>query len=219
MSGDGSFVKHSPIGIPNNQEGSIFLPPAQGGGCVTSGPFANFTVNLGPVVPALADVPPNPNNVTGFGHNPRCLRRDINSFVSSTWTNDSSVSGLIKDNSDIYWFAFLMQGGLFENDFLGVHSGGHYTINGDPGGDFFVSPGDPWFFLHHSMIDRTYWTWQNQDPEKRTYAISQTITLLNSPPSRNATIEDFIDLGVNAPPIKIKDVMNTLNGPLCYVFT
>lgn len=219
MSGDGSFVEHAPIGLPSPQAPLITLPPAQGGGCVESGPFTGFTVNLGPLSPVLADVPANPDNVTGFGHNPRCLRRDINAFVSSTWTNDSSVSDLIKDNDDIFWFAFLMQGGTFTNNFLGVHSGGHYTINGDPGGDFFVSPGDPWFFLHHSMIDRTYWTWQNQDPEKRTYAISQTITLQNSPPSRNATIEDLIDLGANAPPLPIKEMMNTLDGPLCYVFT
>ncbi len=28
----------------------------------------------------------------------------------------------------------------------------------------FNSPGDPMFWLHHGMVDRTYWIWQNQKP-------------------------------------------------------
>ncbi|KAL9110832.1 MAG: hypothetical protein Q9227_004632 [Pyrenula ochraceoflavens] len=218
MSGDGSFVQHDPIGIPSNDAPSFFLPTAQGGGCITNGPFKNFTANLGPVVPSLKYITPNPDNVTGFGHNPRCLRRDISSYVSSHYTSDKNVSDLITQNNDIYWFAFLLQGGLFQNNFLGAHAGGHFTIGGDPGGDLFTSPGDPWFFLHHAMLDRTWWTWQNLRPAERTYTISQTITINNTPPSRNATLDDLIDLGVNAPPMKIKNGMSSLAGPYCYVY-
>jgi tyrosinase len=28
---------------------------------------------------------------------------------------------------------------------MGVHAGGHFTIAGDPAGDFYTSPGDPAF--------------------------------------------------------------------------
>ncbi len=39
---------------------------------------------------------------------------------------------------------------------IGVHGGGHYAISGDPGGDFYFSPLEPGFFLHHGNIDRMH---------------------------------------------------------------
>jgi tyrosinase len=47
--------------------------------------------------------------------------------------------------------------GEFEKNFMGVHTGGHYTIGGDAGSDFYNSPADPAFFPHHGMIDRVWW--------------------------------------------------------------
>jgi tyrosinase len=109
--------------------------------------------------------------------------------------------------------------GDFPSGYLGVHTAGHFTVGGDPGGDLFASPGDPYFFLHHAMIDRTWWTWQNQDIANRQYAISATITLNNSPPSRNATLDDIIDMGyVGVPSVSIRDASHTLGGPFCYVY-
>lgn len=78
---------------------------------------------------------------------------------------------------------------------------------------------DPAFFLHHSAIDRTFTTWQNQDIAKRQYALGGTITLNNSPPSRNATLNDTIDLGyIGVPALTIKQASNTLDGPFCYIY-
>jgi tyrosinase len=107
---------------------------------------------------------------------------------------------------------------LLTNFCSGVHTGGHFTIGGDPGGDIFTSPGDPAFFLHHAQIDRTWWIWQNQDLKNRQNAIAGTITLNNSPPSRNGTLQDYISLGVNAVDITIGSAMNTLAGPFCYIY-
>jgi tyrosinase len=108
---------------------------------------------------------------------------------------------------------------LLTQSFLsGVHTGGHFTIGGDPGGDIFVSPGDPAFFLHHAQIDRTWWIWQNQDLKNRQNAIAGTITLNNNPPSRNGTLQDIIDMGVNNPGIQIAQAMSTLAGPFCYIY-
>lgn len=38
-------------------------------------------------------------------------------------------------------------------------------------------------------------------------------------PSANTTLDDIIDISPLAPPVKIRDMMNTLGGtPLCYVY-
>lgn len=182
---------------------------------------SSWTVNLGPVSPAFNDTPPNPLK-SGLGYNPRCLRRDISQYVTSHFLTDSDVASLITNFNDIYRFQTFMQGNFFSSpNYLGVHTAGHFVVGGDPGGDLFSSPGDPYFFLHHAMIDRVYWTWQNQDVGPRTFgnnSLSGTITLNNMPPSRNTTKDDIIDLGVNAPPVKIADTLSTLGGPFCYIY-
>lgn len=47
------------------------------------------------------------------------------------------------------------------------------------------------------MIDRVYWIWQNQGLPERLSAISGTITMSNNPASRDATLDDLQDMGVN----------------------
>lgn len=62
--------------------------------------------------------------------------------------------------------------------------------------------------------------WQNLDIEKRTNTIAGTITYRNMPPSRNATLDDIIDVGVNDAfqGIKVRDAMSTTEGPFCYIY-
>jgi hypothetical protein len=102
-------------------------------------------VRLGPASPVLSYIPPNPQ-ANGLGYNPRCIIRDISSYISSDWTNDSDIYNLITQYTDIGSFQSRLQGD-FAQKYFGIHSGGHYTIRGDPGGDFFASPGDPYFFF------------------------------------------------------------------------
>jgi tyrosinase len=236
LSGNGAYVAgRNNTCIPSPDQCGISLPPSQGGGCVQSGPFKDWQVNLGPVSPVLPGLPANPE-FSGLGYNPRCLRRDI-SRAASSWTKDTGIVSLIRNSTDFLSFTTTMQGD-FGNGFLGVHTGGHFTVGGDPGthaphlrtykrhadsitagGDLFASPGDPYFFLHHAMIDRTYWSWQNLDLAKRQYALAGTITLNNMPPSRNATLSDPIDLGYVGVPVKtIGELSNTLGGPFCYIY-
>ena len=169
------------------------------------------------MAPVLTDLPPNPS-FFGMGYNPRCLRRDISRAAASGWSKDADVAALITNADSFYNFSTTMQGD-FPAGFLGVHTAGHFTIGGDPGGDLFASPGDPMFFLHHAMIDRTWWTWQNQDLGARLFAIGATVTLNDSPPSRNATLDDEITLGfVGVPDLTIREASDTLGGPFCYVY-
>ncbi|OBR09910.1 Tyrosinase central domain-containing protein [Colletotrichum higginsianum IMI 349063] len=208
MSGDGSYVPHP--GIPF---GTLTIQPANGGGCIMSGPFKDFKTNLGPLAPVLTDVPPNPRQ-DGLGYNPRCLRRDINPN-SSKFTSEAHTYDLLTQNPDIYWFQTVMQGEM-EKGQPGVHGGGHFTISGDPGGDFFNSPADPAFFLHHAMIDRTWWIWQMQDLNTRLKAVSGTIAPMGV--GVNGTLDDDVDLSVNAPKVKLGDLLDTMNGPFCYIY-
>jgi tyrosinase len=175
----------------------------------------SMVVNLGPVAPTLAQDGVVPNN--GSVWNPRCLRRDVSPWVSSRFTSDQNSTSLIQDNPTIGPFQTTMQGD-FANGEFGVHTGGHFTIGGDPGGDIFNSPGDPVFWLHHAQIDRIWWIWQNQDIKKRINAIAGTITINNMPPSRDGTLQDVIDLGVVGQPKKIADVTSTTEGPFCYIY-
>ncbi|KAH8880978.1 tyrosinase [Thozetella sp. PMI_491] len=217
MSGNGVFEPHNCTNaLPT---GLNCIPPGDGGGCVETGPFANMTVNLGPISPTLAEpeVVPAPGLLA---YNPRCLKRDVTSWASSRWSTDQNSTDLIVQNTNVTFFQTVMQGDFASGNY-GVHTAGHFTIGGDPGGDIFASPGDPAFYLHHAQIDRTWWIWQNQDPEARTSAIGGTITLNNNPPSRNGTLDDIIDLAVNAAPITISKVMSTVGltgGPLCYIY-
>lgn len=215
MSGNGAPASHDPIAIPSTTTPYITIPPGPGGGCVTSGPFANFTTRLGPMSPAWANLPTNPRT-DGLGPNPRCLRRDINAWVSSRWTADANVSSLLTAHADVASFQAALQGD-FPNGYLGVHTGGHMTVNGDPGGDLFASPGDPIFFLQHAAIDRTWWTWQNLDVAARTYAVAGATSLLDAS-SPNATLDDVLDLAYTNGAITIRDAMSTVAGPFCYIY-
>lgn len=130
MSGDGANIgPHDGFEL---DPGFDTMPPGNGGGCVTSGPFKNFTVNLGPISPTLAGVVPLPFE-DFFKHNPRCLKRDINQYISSKWSPTAETVDLITRFRTIESFQNRMQGD-FPAGYLGVHSAGHFTMGGDPAG-------------------------------------------------------------------------------------
>lgn len=134
--------------------------PGTGGGCIKKGPFANYTVNLGPIG---SDKP--------LGYNPRCIKRDLNSDICARWASLSNTTLTVREGTDIEIFQALLQGDFRYRQAsrlgMAVHGGGHFIIGGDPGGDFYFSPLEPGFYLHHGQIDRLYFVWQNLDWEKR----------------------------------------------------
>lgn len=218
MSGNGVYAPHNCTDALPSHENCI--PPGPGGGCISAGPFKNMVVNIAPTAPTLrANGVPDP----GFlSYAPRCLRRDISQWVSSRWSTDQQSVDLITDHTNIKDFQEYMQGVVngvpFGGGFYGVHAGGHYTIGGDPGGDFFVSPGDPTFYLHHAQIDRTWWIWQNQDLAKRQNAVGGSIYMFNDPPTPLGTANDWLDMGVTGKSAKIGDVLDTQGKLLCYIY-
>ena len=79
----------------------------------------------------ISGVQANPR-ADGLGYNPRCLRRDVNKNAAAVTTANYTYD-LITKNNNIYWFQTVMQG-QFQLGQWGVHTGGHYTIGGDPAG-------------------------------------------------------------------------------------
>ncbi|KAK0671591.1 hypothetical protein QBC41DRAFT_219191 [Cercophora samala] len=217
MGGNGAKANYNGIMIPGAPRPYDRIPPADGGGCVTTGPFKNMTVNLGPIAPVL-QLPRNPR-ADGLGYNPRCLRRDINKHSAAVTSANHVLEVITQENA--HWFQTVMEG-QFPQGKWGIHAGGHYSLGGgDPGGDFYVSPGDPAFWLHHAMIDRVWWIWQIQNLEKRLKEVSHTRTMGNFPPSANGTLDDLSGLGVLAPDVKVRELMSTLGGLMgkfCYIY-
>ncbi|RWA12789.1 hypothetical protein EKO27_g2333 [Xylaria grammica] len=212
FSGDGVFVAHN--GSVNGN-GNVYIPSGKGGGCVTSGPFVDYVINLGPIFPIQDGMEAAPETL---GYNPHCLSRDLSAFTASNWLTLGNVLNVtIGDASrSVLLFQNELQG-RFTDGFLGLHTAGHGVMGG-VSGDLYGSPVDPVFFLHHGMVDRVYWIWQALHPSQAK-TIAGTITLFNTPPSRDTSPNDTIDLGVNAPPQKIRDLLNTLGGsPLCYIY-
>lgn len=202
MSGQGEKVTHR----SNGQK-----PAGNGGGCI-SGPFKNFTVNLGPLA-ALADTtPPRNPRTDGYGYNPRCVKRDISNYLTQRDATTAKIATLITGSKDINTFQTRMQA------MDGVHPAGHFTISGDPGSDFYVSPGDPAFWLHHGMIDRVWYIWQTQEFATRQQVIAGGKSMLGG---GQATLEDVVDMeviNVDGKSYKIKELVSTVDGPFCYIY-
>ena len=84
--------------------------------------------------------------------------------------------------------------------------------------NFWSSPVDPAFYLHHGQIDRVFTLWQSLDPDKREKEVAGSLTLLNNPPTRNATLDDVLRLEPVGPNISIGEASSTIDGPFCYIY-
>lgn len=129
MSGDGMSMNYSStdeVVINSGTDAAIHLPPGTGGGCITSGPFVNYTLNLGP--DGLTTVNGGFDNASyPFGYNPRCLRRSLTDYANQRFANASSVLTLLRDPQDVSTFETLMSGDAAYPE-LGVHGGGHWSL-------------------------------------------------------------------------------------------
>lgn len=93
LGGNGEYVEHDgPVISPPDavDGGDIPLPAGVGGGNVTTGPFANMTVNLGPVGGVLG-LKPGPDG--GLGYNPHNLKRDLGGATNTRYANYTTVLG------------------------------------------------------------------------------------------------------------------------------
>jgi tyrosinase len=148
-----------------------------------------------------------------MGYNPRCIKRDLSNYLTQRDCTTDKIAALITSSQNIGNFQNTMQAAN------GVHSGGHFTIAGDPGSDFYVSPGDPAFWLHHAMIDRVWYIWQSQSLDTRLQVIAGGTSMMGM--GRQQSLEDVIDqevLNIDGKTWKIKELVSTVDGPFCYVY-
>jgi len=62
---------------------------------------------------------------------------------------------------------------------------------------------------------------QALDPQTRQNQLAGTNTLLNDPPSANTTLEDEMNVmwaGKPGETVKVRDIMSTTKGVLCYIY-
>ncbi|KAK2056368.1 Di-copper centre-containing protein [Colletotrichum caudatum] len=222
MSGNGERITNRSdyvVLTDSNRVDKFIVPAGTGGGCVTSGPFKDMVVNLGPVELVVEGNATAEANGNGLSNNPRCLKRDLTSAINKRYANATTVvDTLIQPN--IAKFQEILQGKPDARE-LGAHGGGHFALGGDPARDLYISPGDPMFYLHHGMVDRVWWMFQSMDLEKRTGAegIAGTGTWLNDPESAPTTLDTTINLGYAAgEEIAMRELMSTIEGPFCYIY-
>ncbi|KAK7911846.1 tyrosinase [Apiospora marii] len=221
MGGNGEWDPDLPPSVVGPPEGvpgvHSTLPRGLGGGFVTTGPFANMTINVGPIALASNNSPPNPQ-ADGLGYNPRPLKRDVGPAVNERFANWTTVwdreRGKLRAEhrpvfseclADLYpcdkqellnkpnitEYRFLSEGG-FDNGEIGPHGGGHYTIK------------------------------QAMDPENRNMQLDEGpyghITWNNDPVSRLTTLDDVINIGWAGPETTMREMMSTTGGTLCYFY-
>ncbi|KAI1104576.1 Di-copper centre-containing protein [Jackrogersella minutella] len=208
---DGSETSLGSNGAKVNSSNGNFFPGGSGGGCVTHGPFVNYTVNFGPNTAA-----------DPLAYNPRCLKRDLNTQICAQWASLKNTTETILEAPDIALFQANLQGDFRWPEArkwgFAVHGGGHFAIAGDPGGDFYFSPLEPGFYLHHGQIDRMYFIWQNLDWEQR-QTMAGTITMMNMPASRNGTLDDVLDMRPVGDTFAYRELLDTVGAaPFCFVY-
>ncbi|KAF7115509.1 hypothetical protein CNMCM5793_002467 [Aspergillus hiratsukae] len=178
------------------------IPPGSGGSCVVTGPFGNTIVSLGPF-PASYIETGLPDNWKEA--NPHCLTRDLNDWTLSRFNNASRVESLLSA-TDIENFQYQLNP---------IHRGGHISVGGQMA-DFFVSPLEPAFFLHHAQIDRLWSLWQGAE-EGRRETYNGTSTFQNppggTPEVHGGTVISFVPVGES---ITLDEAKDPMGGRYCY---
>ena len=210
MSGDGVYVDNGPVVLTPTFQ----FPHGSGGGCVTTGPFAHMDYTM-PVIPITVLINGEPLPANAFSNQPTCLTRDLNTQVAKSQTNLSQWLTAL-DAPDQATFDVLMNG-IPGKAQLGLHSGAHFVL-GSPSSSLFSSAQDPIWYPLHTMLDYTYWVWQQKHPENA-WDLSGTKTAVNIPPSDNVTLESWEpDWGYLMPSVQVSDLMSTTSGPFCYSY-
>lgn len=80
--------------------------------------------------------------------------------------------------------------------------------------NFTVPNADPVFFLHHAQLDRLWWKWQQEKPERLREYNGESAHRSGI----NASLQDQLEMGGLAPAVAVEQVIETKAGLLCYEY-
>ncbi|TEB19459.1 Di-copper centre-containing protein [Coprinellus micaceus] len=188
-----------PNSDPHVPGSNAFLPPFTSlpWGCVTSGPFANLTLHLGP------------GRTQNFDH---CLTRAIQESLRDLLKTSNINKILAQKDYDSFWNS--LDGRPFKVEWA-LHEGGHVGINGDMT-NYYTSPNEPLFYLHHSGLDRLWWKWQHGRPGRLREVGGRSSTL---PPFGKVTHSFEISFEDLSPNVTVGEAMDTACEPYCYAYS
>lgn len=210
--GNGPFLAYN-ASDPNQPSAPLGdVPGRTGGGCVKTGPFKDWTTRLGPGA-----------DLTGAA-GVQCLRRDFSPLIATKFLNKTDLAFTLAQ-PDFGWFNIVIDGdqrtGLPPNfEHRSIHTGGHWSVGGSFGQitDLFISPSDPLFFMHHSNIDRVFWSWQKRKLPARLTDMSGPLVFgdYDNKVAGNTTLAYVIDVGTANKNTTVGAVMDITGGTLCY---
>ncbi|KAI9482019.1 hypothetical protein BX667DRAFT_466473, partial [Coemansia mojavensis] len=147
--------------------------------CVADGPCADWKMDI---------------------DSPHCLARKFNQgdSIAPFWPPEALFSMQKTCNQ----YGALSSG--IEN---GCHGAVHLGISGDMSTMF--APNDPFFFLHHGMVDKLWYDWQLMEPDTR-FSLYDNVNYNDPPVSPDDTIPGY-------PNMRVKDSLDPRNG-LCYTY-
>ncbi|KAI0532329.1 hypothetical protein GGR58DRAFT_490629 [Xylaria digitata] len=181
------------------------LPLRSGGGCVVEGPSANRKVYLGPfsITYSRAGLPEDWTEL-----NPHCFNRNLSSTVVRLLSNANSVKNLLASTN-------ITQ---FQERLNPIHRGGHLGAGGIGGqmADFFTSPLDPAFWLHHAQVDRLWAIFQDQDPAAKRYSYNSTDTFQSPAGTPEVTNSTIVPFGILGDDVTLEKIANPMAGRCCY---
>ncbi|KAK8019105.1 Tyrosinase-like protein orsC [Apiospora arundinis] len=191
----------------NPAPGMIVQPPQDvpdrtGGGCLQNGPFADLSTFLGPH-----------NNTEKKGRN--CVRRDLAPASLRNMSGPARVAEAMRLPDYGHWERV--------TDGATLHPGGHWGVGGLYGSmtDLWASPADPVFWLHHSNLDRAWWSWQTRHPA-HIYDISGPLVFFDyaNEKAGNLTLDATVwnGLGDYRKETTVEKLMHIRRGALCYTF-
>ncbi|KAH9477002.1 N-acetyl-6-hydroxytryptophan oxidase ivoB [Psilocybe cubensis] len=191
-------------GVPGTYTLPPCIPPDQlvfpdkWRGCIADGPFANYTVRLGP----------------GKLHTTHCVVRQIDDAYAVYL--DSPAIGRLMASPTFEVFRYELEG-MPETTDHRVHDGGHLSVGGEMSNQY-SSGSDPLFYLHHANLDRIWWNWQQHDPSNRLYQIGGH-TSFGAPPFTNVSLDFPLEMSSSiGPTISIWQTMNIHSEHNCYTY-
>lgn len=198
FSPDNGFGGNGPYIKPTAEQNTLNITGNTGGGCVKDGPFVpeKFMLNF-----------PTRD----------CLRRDFIPWIMNTFPDPKLVQKGM-NQPDYTSFAREMEG-VPSFDEHNIHGSGHFGVGGILGmtGNAANSPGDPLFFLHHGDLDRIFWQWQQKDLKTRLNQVGGPIEPFDYS-GKNVTLDFTINMGKLAGDAKLKSLLDTQGGTLCYTY-